>query len=519
MENHALGIGLLKTDCSVLAYPQAVAALRSTMDRALEGPFSDMLASAAEPVLAGHDGVIRIRHISLDLAHSGPFDESSLADMLASRLAAALRKALESRSPDVRSWPDHVAYMAGYVEMRLGFAHESGWAFPDFEALRLLSPMQAALEIVKARPPVLIALAINGQRTGCALRFVDRLDTASSRHLAVHLLDKARAGFGDSSIAAPSHFADVILEILRRTTVVGADKAILLLICEAGLSADLLETTLLILILTAALAFAFVQIAAEFEQRHGRVPTFAELVSATDISSEILPPHLAAFTNRMAGRTSARLIAEKLHGLLSDEPVQPHLSGRRDKRPAGKGKAKVLSLSSPLAGLSLLLPDAVRLSLHRHLGVNGLRQALLSVPDADTAARAQSDPLIDFLYPDMRDADDPAFPPVSEAAIVRLAPETRGLIVGRQGAAGWGDLLLASFASRLPGLRASSRAYLQRQFFLVSGRAEITDAAIIVTLDGPPLSIILKMAGLSGDQMPVPHLDNRRLILNMGDQR
>ncbi|MGV8937552.1 MAG: hypothetical protein ACOH2J_10545 [Allorhizobium sp.] len=517
MENHGLGIGVLNTDCSVIAYPQAVAALRSTMDRALDGPFSAMLADAAEPVLAGHEGVIRIRNIRLDLAHSGPLDENSLADILASRLAAALRKALESRSSDVRSWPDHVAYMASYIDMRLGFAHEPAWAFPDFEALRLLSAVQATLEVVKARPAVLIVLALNGNRTGSVLRFVDRLDAASARHLMVDLLEHALAQFTGSSIAASPHLAGAVIDSLRKTTVAGADKRVLGLISEASLIAK--QQDMPLLVLTAALAFAYAQIIAEFEHRHGRRPTHAELSSATDLASRILPPHLAAFANRMTARTSARLIVERLHRLLSDKPLQSRVLPIQNNLQGGKQKAKVLSLHSPLAGLALLLPDVVRLSLHRHLGVNGLRQALLSILDADTAARAQADALIDFLYPQSPEGADPTFPPVLETAIARLAAQSRGLITGRQAAAGWGDLLLASFASRLPGLRASSRPYLQRQFLVVSGQAEITNAAIVVTLDGPPLSIILKMAGLSGDQMPVPHLDDRRLILNLGGQR
>ena len=145
-----------------------------------------------------------------------------------------------------------------------------------------------------------------------------------------------------------------------------------------------------------------------------------------------------------------------------------------------------------------------------------MREALLSIPDGAFGERVETDPLITALFPDDEDAGEPNYPPIPEIGIARLAPESRGLIMGRQGADGWGDYLLASFASRLPGLRASSRGYLLRQFLHVQGRAEITDDMISVTLDGPPLSIILKMAGLSGDQMRVPHLNNRLLVLNIG---
>ena len=97
--------------------------------------------------------------------------------------------------------------------------------------------------------------------------------------------------------------------------------------------------------------------------------------------------------------------------------------------------------------------------------------------------------------------------------------ESRQLLTGREGADGWGDLLIASFASRLPGLRASSRDYLIRQFLAVPGQADINDDAIVVTLDGPALAIVLKMAGLSGDQMPIPFFGNRLLVLKLGGGR
>lgn len=517
MENHDLAIGALKTDCRIISYPQAIGGLRSTMDRALAGPFSERLARAAEPVLEGHDGVIRIRTIRLDLAHSGPWNESVLSDLLAARFAHALRQALESRSPDLRVWPNHVAYMASYVDMRLGFAYEPAWAFPDFEALRLLSPLQAAIEIVKARPAVLMVLARNGKRTGNSLRFVERLDAAAAEHLVLHLLDRAPISRMQSSPAASSPLLEALLEALGKTSLSDTDRAMLVLLCEADQTVASDDISLAIP--TAALVVGLAVIAAEFKRRNTRALTFADFASPTNPIQQVLPPHLAAITRQMAEQAFAKPMIERILGSLAKHTAHPGDVRSSDGQHAHPGKGKTLHLSSPLAGLALLLPDVVRLSLHRHLGINGLRQALLSIPDADLRLRAETDALIDFMFPEIGDADDPYFPPVPEIAIARLAPESRGLISGMQGAAGWGDLLVANFASRLPGLRASSRAYLQRQFFLVSGRAEITDAAVVVTLNGPPLAIILTMAGLSGDQMSVPHLNDRLLILNIGSGR
>jgi len=517
VENHGLAIAALKTECRVIDYPQAVAALRSTMDRALAGPFPERLARAAEPVLDSHDGIIRIRAIRLDLAHSGAWDESVLSDLLAARLAHALRQALENRSPDLRVWPDPVAYMASYVDMRLGFVQEPDWAFPDFEALRLLSPLQAAIEVVKARPAVLMALARNGSRTGNALRFVERLDRAAAAHLVLHLLERAPLSSMQSGVPASSSLLAALLEAVRRTSLANPDRAMLALLCHADRTVA--SENIAPAITMAALVVGLAVVVGEFERRNARRMTFADIASASDLIHRLLPSPLAATARQIADQAFARPAIEEILGALAKDAPRTAGARRKEEQPVQPGKGRSLHLSSPLAGLALLLPGVVGLSLHRHLGVNGLRHALLSILDAERRASAESDGLIDFLFPETRDAEDPRFPPVPEMAIARLAPESRGLISGVQGAAGWGELLLANFSSRLPGLRASSRGYLQRQFLLVSGRAEITDAAVAVTLDGPPLSIILKMAGFSGDQMRVPHLDDRLLILNIGGGR
>jgi hypothetical protein len=517
MENHGLGIGTLSTDCRVIAEPGQIAALRATIERATSGPFAALLASAVEPVLERHEGVIRIRTIRLDLVYTGIFDDRRLAALMAAQLAAVLRQTLDRGSADIRAWPDALAYMASYVDMRLGFVHEPGWAFPDFEPLRLLSPTEAAIEIVKARPAVLLALAGNGRRSGHALRVVERLDAPAAKRLVVHLLQLAAVAPAASAQPPSPQLADIVVAAFFRTDAGGVDHAILRLICTAGASVSAQDVVPLIL--AAALAVAFAAIADQFERRHGHALSFSERAAAAAVAGEVLPMHLAEFANRIATQAFAAPVLARLLELFAKTP--PHPGRRRHALPPEKrpGAAKPLRLASPLAGLALLLPDVVRLSLHRQLGIDGLRQSLLSILDAPARALAETDALVALLYPQLPDAGDPSFPPVSDLAIARLAPETRGLILSRQGAAGWGDLLLASFAGRLTGLRGSSRAYLQRQFLVVSGVAEFSASAVSITLDGPPLSIILKMAGLSGDQMPVPHLNNRRLILNLGGSR
>ncbi len=515
MDDASLGIGILKTVCNVVAYPEGAAALRATVDRALGGPFPKSLAAAAGPVLDTLDGVIRVKKIRLDLAHSGPWDESLLASLFASRLAAALRQAVEGRSADVRRWDDPVAYMASYVEMQLGLAHEPAWAFPDFQALTLLSPVQASVEIVRARPAVLLALARNGQRTGSAYRFVEKLDRENAALLVAGLLAGLTVDIARNTLFFSAEFSRPMVEALASTPERDLNTLILKMASQPTPAMNSQDMPLILA--TAALVAAAVRVASASDERYGRPLSVADL-AAGGLAREVLPAHLSAFVSAMSSAPQARSLVERIIQLLERAPFATTKAnpGARQTKPFA---AKVLHISTPFAGVSLLLPDVVRLALSRHLSVNCLRLAILSVLDADTRLRAERDDLLGFLFPVDANETGTVFPSVPEIAIARVAPESRGLVSGRQGAEGWGDLLLASFASRLPGLRASSRSYLQRQFLAVSGIAEITEKSITVTLDGPPLSIVLKMAGLAGDQMQVPHLNNRLLVLKVGGVR
>jgi hypothetical protein len=171
-------------------------------------------------------------------------------------------------------------------------------------------------------------------------------------------------------------------------------------------------------------------------------------------------------------------------------------------------------LYSPIAGIGLLLPVIADLCLPEYLVPRHLFDAVLSILGPDEQAHAVHDPLFASIFPfDRHDPDQPA-PPVPEALKTRLAPETLPLLTG-DGANAWGDLILAAFASRLPGLKASSRGYLQAQFLHTPGRLTFGEETLGLALQGPDLAIILKMAGFSGVQRKLPHLGNRLLIINL----
>lgn len=517
MENHELAIGTMKTDCRIAAYPQAVAPLRARLERSFEGPFPALLAKAAEPVLQGRDGVFRIRNVKLDLAHHGEWDEKTLAELIASRLAVTLARLLDAPNDTIRSWPNHDAYMASFIEYKLGLVHEPDWAFPEFGPLRLLSPEQAAAEVLKSRPDVFAALAVNGRRVGNAHRVAARFGAATAA-------DIVKAWLSIPGMMAEPVPADLFDDGSPLTAGILSDpqsadihQQILKLVCELALQSENRQMPQLISAAIILAAMAALQADKAFLAVHGHAPSSA--ITTLAAGTLPLPTSIAGFLKQAVSRHGAAENFDRLFGQISGEAAQGHAGKSASKRMLKTGKPKLQTIHSPFAGFALLLPDIVRLGMHRQLSSTGLRDAVLAIADPEMCGRLEHDEFLLSLFPEVEGEPEPPFPPIPGAIIAMLAPESRHLMTGRESAGGWADLLLASFATRLPGLRASSRGYIIRQFLAVPGRADITDTSIIVTLDGPALAIVLKMAGLSGDQMPIPFFGNRLLILKLGGSR
>jgi hypothetical protein len=517
MENHSLAIGTMKTACKVVAYPQAVLPLRACMERAVGGPFQALLSKSLEPVLGSRDGVIRIRELKLDLFHSGEWDEAVLARLIASKLAAALASLLDSSPVAVRIWPDHDAYMASFIEYKLGLAHEPDWAFPELAPLRFLAPEQAAAEVLKSRLSVFGALTWNGRRVGNPHRIASRLGTATAADIVSAwvqvpnvLAQLAASGFDEAELAKL---------VLTNAAISEPDihRRILMLIAETTATAGNTNPLQLVAMSVAVVAVAALLADKAFGAvHHGALSSAIAGFPATALP---LPDSVAVFLKRIAADAGGSAFLDRLEVAVSETAI-PNAASRKSNAAKAKIKAQThQTLQSPFAGFALLIPDIVRLGMHRHLGLNGLRQTILGIAEPEMRQRLEMDWLLLTLFPNDDTGSDLEFPPIPFSAIASIAPEARSLLTGREGADGWGDLLIASFASRLPGLRASSRGYLIRQFLAVPGRADITDDAIVVTLDGPALTIVLKMAGLSGDQMPVPFFGNRLLILKLGGGR
>lgn len=513
MADHVLGISALRTDVTVLAAPEAVAPLRRRLDRMLSQRLPPLLAELSAPVLDGRAGVIRLRRLAVDLDVVGPLDETVLARLLAARIAQALGEELAGGAShsDVRMWVDRASFLAAYLETRLGLEHGPDWPFAELRALAVLSPSEAAVEVLRTHPPLLRQLARNGAAVGAPERLLTRLDDRACVALLEALIGSA---------AAHPRSADDIRGLLRY---VGAGPPA---------TGTALPRAALALMLRAIArepdAFGPsppVQPAVAVVALRALAPELASALRrplrAADLSPGLLglvpalpPPFGAALEEALADPVQR----DALTGLLPtrrrrDDPRLPQAQSEDDVAPGPADPASHASWVSPVAGIALLLPGIIRSGAVQALTPRQLRAAALSVLGEGPRAGAADDPLIHRLFPiDPREALSTA-PPVTDAALGLVAVEARGLLAGRSDVEGWGDVLLAAFASRLPGLRASTRPYLQRQFLHVPGRLDLSPEQARVTLEGPSLAVVLAMAGLAGDQCTLPHLADRTLTL------
>lgn len=519
MAEHLFRVGTLRTDIAVLAGEQSVAPLRGRLDRALTQSLPPLLAELSGPVLDHHDGVIRIRKLEIHLDHAGPFDETVIMGLLAARIAAALREALTRPGGKVVFWPDTGAYLAAYVENRLGLEPGPDWPFAEFSGLALLSPSEAAVEMLRTRPGLLAQLAANGAAAGNPDRLLTRLDNQGcaavldavfqaarpGRQNAEDLARLARSFDPDDQASGSRQPARTALALILRTSAPAAG---------AGPAA---------LVRQAMAVTALALLARSLRQDLGRPLQAADLDPALAQSSSELPARFRAVLAEAladpAVRAAVGEVLPFLPGGSGTDPASGPPSGT--PRAPGRGSTHTLpqSIASPVAGIAVLLPGIARHGLHRTLTAAQLRAAAISTLGVDAQAGAATDPFLNALFPADPLAPRTDLPSVPAQSLELLPPAARALVSGRGGAEGWGDLLLATFAGRLPGLSGSSWPYLQRQFLHTPGRLDLSDGLAQVILTGPPLAVVLAMAGFDGDQGPLPHLDNRLLRITLSGLR
>jgi hypothetical protein len=493
--DHHVEIGQLETRCHVLGGERAAQQVRTSLDRSLEHQLPQALARAAESVLDGLDGVVRIHrlHIRLDLGVA--LDD--FAERLAERIAGLLRSALVSGSGEVMTWPDHDAYVADYLARRLGLTHAPAWPFADLATLDHLPAERAAAEVVLRRPAVLARLARTGAASGAAEDVVLTWPAAAQAILAARLVLET-----DPFTTAELTAAVDLVGALRGGG--GAPPG-----SEEQLAAAALKLTLRALAagsaevsVPAVVAVALAVVAAR-SRRAGSAPTSR-------------PPLPVSDPVARAVERSRNLVGDRVVPLVADgtgpgarEPAPP----QREDDPA----LAAAPLRSPYAGLALLVPSALSLDALDWLTPTQLAQVAwqtLVDPERDELAH---DPAVAQLFPvDPRQVDpawsQPDPPPV---LVDRLCEEAAASYHAAPPGERWSGLLLADLACRLPGLKASSAAYLRHQFLLRAGTVATDADRVTVRLDPVPLGVVLRMVGHGSPPQRMPHVGDRWLVLDL----
>ena len=507
MTDHLLTVDSLHSKVTVVCLPASVAGLRSRLDRTFGEVLPPLLADATRPVLDRYDGVVRLRRLTVRL-DVGDFDEGSIARLLAARIAAALGEAMSRADDEVCIWPDHKAYLTSYVENVLALEPGHAWAFDEFRALKVLAPSEAAIEVLRARPELLASLARSGARTGAPARLTTVLDNVSC----AALLDAVLGGPGaptpedvlaldvEASLApltrdaiARASLSMAMRTLARRTgpTVAGQVRAAVAVAVATAL--PLLWRRLL------AVDSPSTELSDALAQE---APELSPLVRSTALATAREPVLRTAVASVLRPRDAQTQPGPRQEEARHDGQNHPIPVPRR---------TGTQTLASPVAGVALLLPGAARHG--RALTVEQVRAVLLCALGEEAQRGAALDPLVTALLPADARAGIGVVPDIPSAVIGSLVPEARSLVTASDPISRWAEVLLADLAGRLPGLTRSSPGYLRRQFLHVPGRLSLTDDSVTVTLEGPPLAVVLAMAGLNGDQGRLVHLGGRSLSL------
>jgi hypothetical protein len=475
---------------------------------------------ALEPRLRAGAGVVRIDRLSLRLSVGREgLSAPALADRLAEEVARRIADAIAGQdggASGVATWSDHATFAAAYVAHRLSLRAAPAWAFPDFRALDHLSPADAAVELVAARPATLPALVKLLDTPGGAAR----LAAALPERAAMELVERLAMAAAPSDIQQHGPVLAALVAALPEDPAASPGRAALgaaLTVLRSGPGEPQAVRSLLV---HARVAAALVVVARAVWLRVGRAP------EARDLDPEAML-HLPAPARELA---RAWLSMALVHA--ADRPALiaalAAVSPRRTPGPAGErpsaapdgASASPLAptvLASRIAGVGLLMPAALRHDLPGVLSPAAFHRVLIGTLAGDARAAASRDPLPATLAPfDPRDGE-PVLPPVPASLRAAVPEGFRHTLAEVEGVAGWAGCLLHAFAAMLPGFEASSPGYLRAQFLAQPGRLVVDRDRMSLLLAPMPLGIVLRHAGLHGWTGRLPHARDALLRIEVED--
>lgn len=500
MERHRLGIGRLATECTLVGRPELAVVLERRLERALADGLPRHLATLTEPVLEGHDGVIRLERLRVRLSVEAALDEGELARVFASQITAALREALGSSRFGRRHWPDWESYAAAYLLHRLGLASEPDWAFPDFAPLRYLSGVEAAIEVLATRPGILGPLARSAPLAGAPAGLASLL----TEEQAVGLVSRWSAVVAESDgVAAEAVVRAMTPELAEQLAGPEPGRAVVTLALATAAQPVPTGPTVQAVLELANLTLALLTLPEEVTALAPAEIVARLIAGPTTVSGPWpeLDDALRAAASGPAARSRLEALIPRLQDALAQAGVTPTVPSSTTATGSARTSTQPSELATDFAGLGLLLPSVIRLATP--LSPGQVQALIMSfAPDQEAASE---DPAVRAMLPppDAEPVPWPEPPPNPT-----IAEEARFHLDGT-----WAGLILADFATRLPGLTGSSRPYLTEQFLTQPGRITLTPETLRIQLDGPPLGIVLQMSGLIGPQGGLPQHGNRQLLI------
>lgn len=495
---HRVEIGRLATRCRVLGSQQAAEQVRSELDGALSTRLPRALARATEPVLDGLDGVVRVSHLHLRVELGDAVD--GFADRLAERIAGMLRTALLSADAEVMTWPDHDEYLADYLASRLGVRPVPRWPFEDLAVLDHLPAERATAEVVVKHPRVMGRLARIAAGSGDAGAVVAGWPVTARAALTAALVLEGRPAATTAELALAVELVRPHEESSGRPITVERAAAAALALALRALGGGAAVPV------PAVVVAALATIATRVEDTEPPLPSAGAAPAAAGRVLEAL-----GTARELAGDLVTRATPVASRTAVSEEA----LSRRTEVAEHGAGPPR----RSPYAGLALLMPSVLGLGALDWLDPTELAHVVwqtLLAPDRDEVSH---DRAVAELFPVDPLRSDPSWeqPEPPGALVAGLCDEARGLCHAAPAGEGWSALLLADLACRLPGLQASSAAYLRRQFLLRAGSIDARADRITVRLDPVPLGVVLRMAGHGTPAQRLPHVGDRWLVLDLSE--
>lgn len=481
-----LGIGAIETRCAFLGDPVAADALRSTIDHAIRDVLPAMLSETAGPLLGNSSGVIRIRAIKLTIDLGSAPDLRGIARVLARQIVQALRNLLTSANRDVAIWKSYDSYAASYVLHRLGVVAQPDWAFPDFTALRVLAPREAAIEVLAAQPTALTVLAQTGPGTR------KHYDGATG-------LTRADQDEVLRRICAQDPVAPRIETLLTQISDVVSDPGFRKSI---AMSSDIRPLALAGWLLTQGFAGAPLAIATVLLDEALQLLSPGARIKSDDHDTDVasrLPIatrdrlHLAGLADIWKVPSVARALRALTYQI---ERILPENQATAPKTP-GRMPPKTAEVYSDYAALALLVPSIMQLGGHERLTANQISMAIETLFPSDAGPLFAKDPIMTHLFQfDPNKPENGSIPNIPQAMKDRCTDRCPNLDPIHSN--DWGRLFLAHFASQLPGLQNSTQGYLVREFLHRPGRIDRQPDDIFVDLSEQPLGVVLQMGGHLG---------------------